>query len=618
MEKYKSVSNDYDEEKVTCVYREFRGSVSSEGSSSSMEGETTLFMDELDLEDEKSMTLPKVKSWSFPTLLTAFHYLRNAIIDLLLCLLPSFIYPWRPKTTAAKKSLHPTAYLDGLRGVASLIVVFYHHKCQYVPALLEGYGSEHDNYWILQLPLIRIIHSGDFMVHIFYVLSGYVLSARGLKLARQGRQSEFCKSLSSSVARRWLRLMLPVAASLAVAMVISHFSLWKIQPGLNWLGEVTPRNMSIADLPSNETMPLNITILPPTPRFVWLKNQRMPVSKDWRNQTSEFAWVLFLMGDPLTNGRLHEEVTPYNAGGVLWTIPAEWYGSMVVFIVTVGVAWLRDWARAAVIAFLAIYCQYMSRWESAQFISGMFLAELALIREASNQNTISIDHELDLPTYWAKCKTSLPTSTLSTYWQKLKSASTTLTISTSFQTLHTTSSNLLSPTTLQALRNLLTTTLFTLGLYLGSTPYLKVSTSPGFITLWTYTRQNWFLNDSLNARFLHSIGSILVVGSLGYNNPLQAIFTTSLARYLGRISFALYLCHSQVIWTVGNRVFPWAMRVVGGGAESQTGFLAGMVLGAGVCLPIIVWVADVFTRVVDERAVGFARWIGERMLDYGD
>lgn len=147
--------------------------------------------------------------------------LYSTIRSFLIFLIPSFVYLWR---NDRPRKLHPTAYLDGLRGVAALFVVFHHYACQFVPALLEGWGTEHDNYWLLQFPIIRVTHNGTLMVEIFFVLSGFVLSVRGLKLARQGRQVEFVKSLSSSAFRRWMRLVLPVIGAMIVSLVCGSSS----------------------------------------------------------------------------------------------------------------------------------------------------------------------------------------------------------------------------------------------------------------------------------------------------------------------------------------------------------------------------------------------------------
>lgn len=143
----------------------------------------------------------------------------------LLFLLPGFLHS---RSNKPPRRLYPTSYLDGLRGVAALFVVFHHYAYTFTATSLQGWhsGPEGSHNWFFQLPLIRVVHSGRFMVAIFFVISGYVLSYRSLKLAREGKPIELLDSLASSVFRRWLRLHLPVIASTFVAFLAARWSLW--------------------------------------------------------------------------------------------------------------------------------------------------------------------------------------------------------------------------------------------------------------------------------------------------------------------------------------------------------------------------------------------------------
>jgi hypothetical protein len=89
------------------------------------------------------------------------------------------------------RSLHPTSYLDGLRGVASLFVVITHYVAQFFPYLTHGWASgdgsdpeQGDNRRLIQLPIVRGVFAGRFMVTIFFVISGYVLSHRALGMTQ--------------------------------------------------------------------------------------------------------------------------------------------------------------------------------------------------------------------------------------------------------------------------------------------------------------------------------------------------------------------------------------------------------------------------------------------------
>ena len=129
------------------------------------------------------------------------------------CLAPHLYNPAR---------IHATSYLDGLRGIASFIV-FLHHYSFLVPPCSAYYGvdtTETRSWSVIQLPFIRVIHSGRPMVHVFFVLSGFVLSRKPLKLARAGNYSDLHTTLSSSIFRRGLRLFLPAVASTFTAFLL--------------------------------------------------------------------------------------------------------------------------------------------------------------------------------------------------------------------------------------------------------------------------------------------------------------------------------------------------------------------------------------------------------------
>jgi hypothetical protein len=179
------------------------------------------------------------------------------ILSRIALFLPSFLYT--PKDKPPRK-LHKTSYLDGLRGVAALFVVFHHYSIVFTVSAQKGFhhdqeiapeGSEpipiQEDNWILLFPLIRVIHSGRFMVAIFFVISGYVLSYRGLKLAREGKGNKLLDSLGSSVFRRWLRLHLPVIASTFLAFLLTRAGAYtELDPNLY------PRAVGMSPVPEKE------------------------------------------------------------------------------------------------------------------------------------------------------------------------------------------------------------------------------------------------------------------------------------------------------------------------------------------------------------------------------
>lgn len=64
----------------------------------------------------------------------------------------------------------------------------------------------HQKGWFIRLPIIRILISGPALVAIFFVVSGYAISHKALKLSHKGRYADVGISLFSSVFRRHTRL----------------------------------------------------------------------------------------------------------------------------------------------------------------------------------------------------------------------------------------------------------------------------------------------------------------------------------------------------------------------------------------------------------------------------
>ena len=106
-------------------------------------------------------------------------------------------------------------YLDGLRGILCLIVVFNH-------CLLMGIGIHEENFSIFYRPRLhhspfRLLVAGEFAVAGFFVLSGCVLVRRYLDKFNEN------KILLNGIIRRFPRLFIPSTVALLVYFSIFHF-----------------------------------------------------------------------------------------------------------------------------------------------------------------------------------------------------------------------------------------------------------------------------------------------------------------------------------------------------------------------------------------------------------
>lgn len=126
-----------------------------------------------------------------------------------------FISPTSNEVTTRLNAIPKLLYLDGLRGILCLIVVFSH-------CLLMGKTNHEENFsiffrpWIQHSPL-RLLVAGEFAVASFFVLSGCVLVRRYFEHFNDN------SILYSGIIRRFPRLFIPSSIALFFYFSILHF-----------------------------------------------------------------------------------------------------------------------------------------------------------------------------------------------------------------------------------------------------------------------------------------------------------------------------------------------------------------------------------------------------------
>lgn len=440
--------------------------------------------------------------------------------------MPSFL------KRGSKRKLYPTSYLDGLRGVAAFIVFIDHFATNWFEPLRRGYGSTEENHYLIQLPFVRLLFAGRSSVAVFFVISGFVLSYKPIKQIRSGQFEALLDTLASSVFRRGLRLYLPVAAGTFLSMLIAY---------MGWYRE----------LPESST-----DALPPDfdnfSDHFW----------HWRNHMVGIAWPF-------------QEVTPntpygppYN--GHLWTIPIEYYGSIVVYGMILGFSRCQALVRLAAFACAAMATLHYERWDLFLFLSGVLLAETSLMKV--NEEDFDFEYPSEKRKWWS----GLLEMVALERWTRL------------FPVV-----NII----------LCVFSLYLLSYAGGSWPDYEPGPGPfhEYRMYWTPPRywELWFGFE----RYWTTIGGVILILTVSKSPALQRPFTTDLAQYLGDISYALYIVHGPILFTAGtwfmdtfgqvDGTWPWAIAFIGAALFNTT---------------ISVWVADLFWRGIDAKSVDFAKW----------
>ena len=245
----------------------------------------------------------------------------------------------RPGASKPRGQAKPTAWLDGLRGFAALMVYFHHHQLwahSFEGNLIyeNSFGYEGKHYFAA-LPFIRNFFSGGhFAVAVFFVISGYVLSTKSLGQIQKSQYQNAADSIGSALFRRWLRLYIPVIAVTFIWFSQRHwFGIWV---------EVSKRKNSYRE-------------------ELWT----------WYTTIKNFSFI-FLTGDIYEFARLYH---PHS-----WSIPIEFKGSIIVYTAISALSKCTRNARLWCETVLMFYFLYIvDGWYGALFISGMLLCDLELL-----------------------------------------------------------------------------------------------------------------------------------------------------------------------------------------------------------------------------------------------
>ncbi|OAL38001.1 hypothetical protein AYO20_02834 [Fonsecaea nubica] len=445
-------------------------------------------------------------------------------LRLLVSLLPKYMQPGG----RSKGELPPTAYLDALRGYAALIVFFYH-------------SFPLPSTWLFQQTFFRVFfRGGPGMVAVFFVISGYVLSYRMLKAIRNKDPIKLLDSLASSTFRRWFRLYGSTGVATFVAMVLT-------QLGWFWPHASDRKETFLEQV------------------WDWFQ--------DWLESSDPFANIQgWIHGWAFRSRYLYQ----------MWTIPVEYRGSIALFVFCAAACKLSSRSRMVFLWLVVLLSYYWRAVYIAEFLIGMFIADLSLIRHPER-----LGRRLLLPTPPgpAAPETSSSSSSIekpipNPTWRRWLFGARRHGLASKIGW------GLVSAT----------------GFYLLSQPDDPDSNTE-LPTPWPTLLGlvPWWYGEAMYT-FWVSIGAGLLVLGLDNSPTLQTPFTWSFSQYLGDLSFGIYAMHIIVLESLFKPVLnPWREVHLG---ESAIACFVIEVVGTAA----VIWAADYFTRA-DKLVVRFGRWI---------
>ncbi|WP_440955027.1 acyltransferase family protein [Methanosarcina sp. Mfa9] len=341
------------------------------------------------------------------------------------------------------------AYLDGLRGIAAVNVMIMHFFVALAPAMI--YGSKLPSHFgnldlVFSSTPLGLIGAGNFSVCIFFILSGFVLTHKYFEM----KDSSI---IISSAMRRYIRLFIPVFAAVMLSYLLASAGLYRyyletmmISAGSNYRG-------------------------------YWA------FTPDLLDALKQTVWGAFFVGGK----------TVYNP--VLWTMKIEFFGSMLVFAMSLLFGQLRSrWTFYLAAALLFLNSYYLA------FIIGMLFADI---------------FNSKLPIFKTANRKGNETGNKAENKAGNKAGS-------------------------KAGNKAILSIILITGLFLGSYPMSPLTGN----SLYGFLDNGLFRTPLVT---YHIIGAGMVMYVL-LNSPwLQNVFSSPVPAFLGKISYSLYLVHFLVI-----------------------------------------------------------------------
>ncbi|GIZ47735.1 hypothetical protein CKM354_001082000 [Cercospora kikuchii] len=434
-------------------------------------------------------------------------------------------------TITPARPISRTASYDGLRGIACLIVFNFHFLYPYTDTSKHGWGADRWNIYIHQWPFICLLVRGRAMVTLFFAVSGYVLSYGFLKAMRDRQADKSFSRMASLAVRRWIRLYLPATITTSMVCVATY-----------WGAFDAGRKFQ------------------KTPLLTGTPEEHPPRKMNWDAQWADYCVMWWRWSNPFDWNFHWENYDPHT-----WTIPAEFRCSMVLFILLLAGAGLKQRWRLGMTFLVTAAALRYARWDVATFTGGALVADI--------HQAVSHRKEEETP--------ELPTTESDPEDESPCCESTT------------------------GLKWLI----FIIALYVLSFPDNKARKTPGFKTMAYYVPTNYWDKQF----FWHAMASSVILWSVEQLPIIQNILSSTIPQYLGKVSFAFYLCHGPLLHSIGFAMQPKIWKFFG--HETLPMWCFGLAVGWTIMLALSLGTAHLFYRFVDMPLVRATRWLEDCARD---
>lgn len=451
------------------------------------------------------------------------------------------------KTERKLPKVTSTSYLNGLRGVACLVVYNYHITIGWYPDLKATLGL---------VPFANFVLAGHGATMIFFVLSGFVLAYSPLsKISHPEGSSDavdaaLLTSLWSSTIRRGFRLFTPLVGLALLLSVVTFFvPIHGAAPGLEW-AQVSPKTLGT-----------------------------------YIHHLGSYAQMVSFLMDPFT-----WSIVQHSSLEHAWTLPFEYRGSIVVFLLCIACARLTPRCRKVFLIAFSLWALHWIRWDVFCFTAGMFLAELRFQPLFPSSSSATSSSAGPKPEPLPHSTTADNLTPRQRPWDRFAEK-----LTGDFQRF-TRALPLRPAIGLLALGPAVVVCAWPDGgAVIGLEPYATLHA--------TFTPGHY---GGVDVDFLYaSVGAVAVLASLEALPPLQWLLSTAPFRYLGEISFSFYLLHLLLINSTSKHIMLFLTQTCGW-AYGPAYVLMWLVTGTGT-----VFAADLFWRGVDEPSVRMSRKISD-------